>query len=154
MVRHYTKIPRKMDVKLEWSDGLKFSATSGSKHQFVIDASSEHGGSDSGPRPMEVLLSSLGSCMGMDLATILKKKKRNLGKLKINLHGERSPVHPHVFTKISIEHLIWSDDITDADVQFALDLSLSKYCSVAAMLNKNCKINFKWRIYKAGSKDK
>ena len=154
MIRPYTKMPKTMDVQLEWSDGLKFAATSGSKHQIILDGSLDHGGSDSGLRPMEALLSSLGSCTGMDLATILRKKKRKLNQLKISLHGERAAVHPHVFTKITMEYLIWGDDITDADVQWALDLSLNKYCSVAAMLKQCCDVNYKWRIHKKGTKGK
>jgi putative redox protein len=143
-----------MDVQLEWGDGLKFVATSGSKHQIVLDGSPMHGGSDSGLRPMEALLASLGSCTGMDLATILRKKRRKINQLKINLHGERASVHPHVFTNITMEYLIWGEGIDDADVQWALDLSLNKYCSVAEMLKKCCPLNFKWRIHKKGSKSK
>jgi len=95
---------------------------------------------------MEVLLSALGSCTGMDLATILRKKKRKLEALTINLHGLRAPTHPHVFENITMEYLVWGPDITDDDIQWALNLSLDKYCSVAAMLKKSCNLNFKWRI--------
>jgi putative redox protein len=154
MIRPYRKIPKTMDVQLEWTEGLKFISTSGSKHQVVLDASPEHGGTDSGLRPMEALLSSLGSCTGMDLVTILRKKKRKLNNLKVSLHGERAPVHPHVFTRISMEYQIWGEDITDDDVRWALDLSLNKYCSVAAMLKQCCTINFKWRIHRKGMKVK
>ena len=153
MIRPYTKIPKNQDVELEWEDGLRFISNSGSKHQIVLDGSKEHGGSDTGLRPMEALLSSLGSCTGMDLATILRKKKRDLQKLKVKLHGERAAAHPHVFSTISMEYKIWGSDITDDDVQWALDLSLNKYCSVAAMLKKCCNVNYKWRIYKKESKN-
>ncbi len=150
-MRPYTKIPKNQDVELEWTGGLKFISKAGSKHEIVLDGSPEHGGNDTGLRPMEALLSSLGSCTGMDLATILRKKRRDLRKLKVKLHGERSGTHPHVFKTISMEYKIWGSDITDGDVQWALDLSLKKYCSVAAMLQKCCNINYKWRIYKKDS---
>jgi len=153
MLKPYTNIPKTVDIKLEWSDGLKFVSTTGSNHQMVLDGSKEHGGSDMGARPMEALLSALGSCTGMDLATILKKKKRKLEGLTINLHGMRAPTHPHVFENITMEYLVWGSDITDDDVQWALNLSLDKYCSVAAMLKKSCNLNFKWRINK-GKRDR
>jgi putative redox protein len=148
MIRPYTRIPKNQDVELEWESGLRFVAKSGSDHEIVLDGSPEHGGTDSGIRPMEALLSSLGSCTGMDLATILKKKRRDIQKIKVKLHGDRANAHPHVFKTISMDFKIWGSDITDEDVQWALDLSLSKYCSVAAMLKKCCNINYKWRIYK------
>ena len=152
MIKPYVKIPTIVDTELQWTDGLKFIATTGSSHQLILDASPEHGGNDLGARPMETLLSALGGCTGMDLVTILKKKRRNLQDLKINLHGERTSTHPHVFKNITMEYLIWGSDITDEDVQWALNLSLEKYCSIAAMLKKCCKLNFKWRIHK--SKDR
>lgn len=148
MIRPYTKIPKNQDVELEWESGLKFISKTGSRHEIILDGSPEHGGSDAGLRPMEALLSSLGSCTGMDLATILRKKRRNLQKLKVKIHGERTNSHPHVFKTITMEYKIWGGDITDDDVQLALDLSLNKYCSVAAMIKKCCNVNYKWRIYK------
>lgn len=148
MIKPYVKIPKNVETELKWTDGLKFEAKTGSKHQIIIDANPEHGGDDDGARPMETLLSALGGCTGMDLVTILKKKRRNLKELKINLHGERVSTHPHVFKSITMEYLIWGSDITDEDVQMALSLSLDKYCSIAAMLKKCCKLNFKWRINK------
>ena len=154
MVRPYVKIPKNVDAELKWMDGLKFVSTTGSRQTLVLDASLEHGGNDQGARPMEAMLSALGSCTGMDLVTILKKKKRNLQDLKINLFGERASSHPHVFKKITMEYLIWSPDITDEDVQWAVNLSLEKYCSIAAMIKKTCKLNFKWRINKTGNSSK
>lgn len=149
MIRPYVKIPKAVKSGLEWNDGLKFVATTGSRHEVVLDASPEHGGGDNGGRPMEVLLTALGGCTGMDLVTILNKKKRNLQGLKINLHGERVPTHPHIFKRISIEYLLWGPDILDEDVQWAVNLSLEKYCSVAAMLKKCCELTVKWRIFKS-----
>lgn len=148
MIRPYAKISTMIDVQLDWTGNLRFVSLTGSNHEIILDGSPEHGGKDSGARPMEALLSSLGSCTGMDLATILKKKRRDLQSLKINIHGERVNQHPHIFKTITMEYLLWGTDITDQDVQWALDLSLSKYCSVAAMLKKSCTLNYKWRIYK------
>ncbi|MCD6162662.1 MAG: OsmC family protein [candidate division Zixibacteria bacterium] len=147
MIKPYVKIPKNVDTELQWTDGLKFEANTGSKHSVTMDASPEHGGADDGARPMETLLSALGGCTGMDLITILKKKRCHPEELKINLHGERVSTHPHVFKSITMEYLIWGSDITDEDVQWALSLSLDKYCSVASMLKKCCKLNYKWRIY-------
>ena len=144
----YKKIPKTVDTELQWSDGLKFISMTGSHNQLVLDASPEHGGNNEGARPVEAVLSALGSSTGMDLITILKNKKRSVEKLKIKLHGERASSHPHIFKKITMEYVIWGSDILDEDVQWALDLSLNKYCSIAGMLKNCCKLDFKWRIHK------
>jgi len=152
VIKPYAKIPKTVDASLAWADGLEFTATAGSGNKFILDASTDHGGANCGVRPMEALLSALGGCTGMDLVTILRKKKRDIQSLEIILHGERAPNHPHVFKNISMEYLICGSDITDEDVQWALNLSLEKYCSVAAMLKINCKLNYRWQIRKKGGK--
>jgi putative redox protein len=97
---------------------------------------------------MEALLSALGGCAAMDIVTIFSKKERELKDIKITLHGKRVGEHPHVLESVSMVFDIWSPDITDDDVQWAIRLSLSKYCSVSAMLEKSCKINYKWNIHR------
>jgi putative redox protein len=144
----YAKIPKAVDAELRWGQGLKFISKTGSDNQVILDAAVEHGGTNEGARPMEILLSALGGCMGMDLVTILTKKKRDLKDLKISMHGKRSGDHPHVLESVSITFDMWGPDITNEDVQWAVNLSLSKYCSVSAMLAKACKISYKWNIHK------
>ena len=82
----------------------------------------------------------------MDVTTFLKKKKRDLKDLKVTAHGRRSPSHPHVFDNITLEYVLTGSDLTDDDIRWAVDLSLQKYCSVAGMLAKVCKINYHWSI--------
>jgi putative redox protein len=144
----YKKIPKLVESSLDWNGEMGFKCQSGSGHEITIDASIQHGGQNLGPRPMELILLALGSCTGMDIATILRKKRRDLQDIKIKLHGQRATTHPHIFENISIEYQITGSDLTDDDIRWAIDLSLQKYCSVAGMLQKVCKINFKWKIIK------
>ncbi len=138
---------------MEWNGGMGFTCKSGSGHDIITDASSQHGGGDLGARPMELLLFSLGGCTGMDIVTFLKKKRRDIKDVKLKLSGQRAPVHPHVFEAISIEYIISGSDLTDDDIRWAIDLSLNKYCSVAGMIKKVCKINFKWKIIRTKAGD-
>ena len=57
-------------------DGLRFSAKADSGHEIYMDGPSEHGGSDSAPRPMEMVLMGLGGCTAMDAISILRKNAR------------------------------------------------------------------------------
>jgi len=147
----YKKIPKTVEATLRWNGYMGFSCHSGSGHEIACDASDIHGGADTGSRPMELLLFALASCTGMDMATFLKKKKRDLKDLKITAHGSRSPSHPHVFESITLEYILFGSDLTDDDIRWAIDLSLNKYCSVAGMLKKVCKINYHWHIIRNSS---
>jgi len=150
----YRKIPKGVEASLEWNGKMGFSCHSGSDHDIICDASKIHGGDNSGPRPMELLLFALAGCTGMDVAMFLGKKKRDLQEMKIAAHGSRAATHPHVFESITLEYILTGSDITDADIQWAVDLSLQKYCSVAGMLGKICKINYRWKIVKRTLEDK
>ena len=145
----YKKLPKVVESTLEWNGRMGFSCQSGSGHEIVCDASTTHGGDNSGPRPMELLLFALSSCTGMDVAMILKKKRRDLQSLKIKTHGQRAEQHPHVYENITLEYILSGSDLTDDDVRWAVELSLKKYCSVAGMFGKVCKINYKWKINKS-----
>lgn len=145
----YKKMPKVVEARLQWNGRMGFACRSGSGHDDIVcDASVIHGGDNSGPRPMEYLLLSLSSSTGMDVATFLKKRKRDLQDLKISAHGRRAPSHPHVFESITLEYRLTGSDLTDDDIRWAVDLSLQKYCSIAGMLGRVCKINYHWKIIK------
>lgn len=144
----YKKLPKVVEAVMEWDGDMGFVCRSGSGHEIKADASMEHGGKDQGARPMELLLFALSSCTGMDVATFLKKRKRDLQDMNISAHGRRAAGHPHVFEAITLEYQITGSDITDDDIRWAVDLSLQKYCSVAGMLGKICRINYHWKIKK------
>jgi len=61
------------EITVKWVDGLQFIGTDKWGHAVVIDSDNEHGGENTGFRPMELLLIALGACTGMDIVTILKR---------------------------------------------------------------------------------
>ena len=112
----YKKLPKTVEATMEWDGAMGFSCRSGSGHEIKSDASIEHGGKDEGTRPMELLLFSLSSCTGMDVATFLRKRKRHLEDIRISAHGRRVADHPHVFETITLEYILTGSDITDDDI--------------------------------------
>jgi len=144
----YKKIPKIVETSIAWDGKMGFSCVSGSGHTVISDASVEHNGEDTGARPMELLLFSLSSCTGMDVATFLKKKKCDLKDLHVKARGQRASAHPHVFETITLEYVFTGSDLEDDNIRWAIDLSLKKYCSVAGMLSEVCKINYHWKVNK------
>jgi putative redox protein len=124
-----------VEAKLQWDRKMGFTASAASGHTVKIDVSTEVGGADSGPRPTELLLFGLGGCSGYDIVAILQKMRVDLEDFAIEITAQRAPEHPRKFTAIDIVYRLAGKDIDPVKANRAAELSLTKYCSVAATLN-------------------
>ena len=97
---------------------------------------------------MELMLVSLCGCTGMDVVSLLKKMRVEFSGIELNVRAEKTEDHPHVFTRIDLEYVITGNDVDEAKLKKAIDLSQEKYCSVTAMLRKACPINHTFRVRK------
>ena len=136
-----------MKIELKRVDqNFHFHGVGSSETPVNIDGSMDIGGSNAGTRPMELILMGLGSCGAMDIISILKKTKQDLKDLKIEVEGERDNNKTHsVFTKIKID-FIFTGNLDYSKVEKAVNLSMEKYCSVSAMLEKTAKISYSFKI--------
>jgi len=135
-----------LSASVDLLDGMAFRATTGTGHEVVMDAAPEVGGSDAGPRPMEMLLVGLGGCTGMDVISILRKMHQHVSGYQIRLSGERATDHPKIFTSISVEHVVRGRDLSADAVKRAVELSATRYCSAAAMLNRAARVEETYRV--------
>ncbi|MDP2208344.1 MAG: OsmC family protein [Bacteroidota bacterium] len=126
--------------------GVTFLGKADSNHWVTMDGPEEFGGSNAGTRPKELILLALGGCTGSDVAAILRKKRINLKNFYMNIEAEVSDEHPQVYTKINIEYVLEGKAIEPKDVERAIELSLTKYCSVTHMLRKSVEINHTYKI--------
>ncbi|GAB4504200.1 MAG: OsmC family protein [Anaerolineales bacterium] len=100
--------------------------------------------------PMQLLLVGLAGCTGMDIVSILQKKRAALTAFKVKVRGKRAQDYPMVYTHIEVEYLLWGDDLKVRDVEQAIALSEEKYCSVGIMLGKTANIRSSYRILSPG----
>ncbi len=136
-----------MKAEAVWVKGMLFTAKSDSSHAIVFDASTDVGGEDSAPRPMEVCLMSLLACTGMDVVAIMKKMEIKWDKFKVEvIESERAENYPKVFTKIKLLYTVEGEDIPEHLYKKAIKLSYEKYCSITAMLSKTADITYEYRI--------
>jgi putative redox protein len=135
-----------VEAKVTLLNDMQFSGTASSGHTLIMDADNESGGHNAGFRPMELLLVSFGGCTGMDVISILRKKKQNVSGLEINVKGEKSDTDPKIYKEIHLEYVVKGRDVEKRAVERAIDLSLEKYCSVGATLAKAGTIAFRYRI--------
>ncbi len=128
------------------------------KGQSLFAAENESGGSmemDGGRpsellAPMELVLAALAGCTGVDIVSILKKKRAELADFKVRVRAKRADEHPKVYTEYWVEYLFWSNDIQVKDVEQAIQLSKDKYCSVSAMLKPGADFHYSYQILKPG----
>lgn len=126
--------------------GITFLGKTDSNHWVTMDGPENFGGSDAGTRPKELILLALAGCTGSDVAVILQKKKINLDGFEMNVSAEAQETHPQVFTKIDLEYVFYGKNIPKEAVERAIELSLTTYCSVTAMLKKSVEITHSFRI--------
>lgn len=134
------------EAKVTYIEGLQFVGVATSGHAIVMDGGIEVGGKNTGSRPMELLLMGIGGCSGMDIVSILKKKKQEVRGLEINVKGQKAENHPKKFTDINIEFIVRGRNLAEDAVKKAVELSMEKYCSVKATLEGSAKITCNYRI--------
>lgn len=128
--------------------GITFVGKTDSNIWISIDGPEEFGGSNAGIRPKELVLLALAGCTGSDVVSILQKKRAKLVDFEIFISAETRDEHPQVFTKIHIEYVFYGDELRKEDIERAIELSSTKYCSVQAMLKASVEITHSYRIEK------
>jgi len=126
--------------------GVTLAGKSDTNHWVLMDGSEEFGGSRAASSPKELVLIGLGGCTANDVVNILKKKRVKLDGFEMNLTAEESNEHPKVFTKINIEYVFYGNDIAVKDVERAIELSTTKYCSISKMLEKSVELTHSYSI--------
>jgi putative redox protein len=125
-----------MKAKISWDGEARFLAETESHHTVLMDGPPEHGGKNSGPRPMEMMLMAIGGCAAFDVVHILKKGRQSIVSCDAQVEAERSDEVPAVFTKIHLHFKVSGDNIKENIVRNAVKLSAEKYCSASIMLSK------------------
>jgi len=134
-------------VKLETE--MQFDAEAGSGHHITLDAAEHGGGQNAGFRPMELLLVGLGGCTGMDVISILRKKRQQVTSYEVHVSGIRAEDHPMVFVEITVEHIVSGHHIQPEAVERAIHLSKERYCGAGAMLGKVAHLTHTFRLVEA-----
>ena len=135
----------KIEIK-RINNATHLEATNEAGNKLYMDGSPAIGGQDLAFRPMQVLLTSLGGCSTMDVISILNKQKQDLRHIEILLDGEREPgVEPSLFRDIHVHFRLFGNVDPDK-AKRAIDLSMTKYCSVAKTLEASAKISYDFEV--------
>jgi len=117
-------------------------------HALTLDT--DHNRS-SAPTPVELLLIALGSCTAVDVIGILQKKREQVTDYRVEVRGERQLEHPRSFKRMEVKHIITGKSVAARSVAQAIELSETKYCSVAATLRPTVEIVSSFEIIEESS---
>ena len=127
-----------------------FVGVSPSGHAQTIETDSER---HAAATPMELVLLALGSCTGVDVISILKKKRQLVTDYRIEVSGERRDEHPRSYTRLLVKHIVRGHGVSEQAVAQAIELSDQKYCSVAATLRGSAEIATSYEIIEESNAD-
>jgi putative redox protein len=138
-----------MHASVRWKNKLAFDGKADSNYTIPLDSSEEAGGENTGLRPLELLAIGLAGCTGMDVISILKKKRQDVTDFEVKVFAQRAESHPRVFTYILVEFIVTGHAIELQAVERAVELSVTRYCSAQAMLIKAVPIEHKITMIEA-----
>jgi putative redox protein len=119
-----------------------------SGHAQTIETNSHR---NSATTPMDLLLLALGSCTGVDVISILKKKRQQVTDYRIEVHGDRREEFPRAYTRLYVKHIVTGHRVSEQAVAQAIALSDQKYCSVAATVRGTAEIVTSYEIIEDSS---
>jgi len=137
------------EARAVWKGDMTFESEGRKDIGVVMDTIPEVGGDNKGFTPMELILVGLAGCTGMDVISILRKKRQDVTGFEVITRGTNAEEHPRVYTEIEIEYVVRGHNVDPKAVTRAIELSEGKYCPATNMLNKTAKITSKYRIEEA-----
>jgi len=128
-----------MKSRLTWTGDRSFLGQTESGHSIVIGTA--HGDAPKpGPSAMELILLGAGSCSAWDVVSILEKGRQQIDDVIVELEGDRAEEPPKIFTRIHLHFIVKGRGLDASKVDRAIALSVEKYCSAVAMLEKTAKV--------------
>ena len=120
-----------MKITTQYVSDYEYKATTSEGHAVDIDMRKEDKVRQS---PMEMVLSALAGCVAVEVALMVKKRRKILSDLIIEASANRKEAAPRSFTDIHLKFILISPDAKLEELQKISKLTLEKYCSVADSL--------------------
>jgi putative redox protein len=136
-----------MKATVQWKENMTFVGMPDSGFPVQMDADSSSGGTNQGVRPMEMIALGLAGCTGMDVISILQKKRQQITGFEVKVNAPRSPEYPKVFTSAQLTFLVAGKNVDELAVLRAIELSVTKYCPVHFMLAQAFPMELHYEIY-------
>lgn len=120
-------------IKSIWKGNKTFTAQSNFGHDIISDAPAASGGDDNGPSPVELMLSGLAGCTGIDVINIMKERLADVTKFEITVDDEREDTTSRAVKNVTLTFDV-EGEVDLKKLKRAISLSVEKYCTVAHSL--------------------
>jgi putative redox protein len=135
------------NVRVRWVRGRQFVGWDRLGHGVVMDAPGASTDELIGARPIELVLYALGGCTGVDVASVLAKKRLDVRGIDISVSGvQREDEFPHSYETIDIHYTVTGVSVPASAVERAIELSQTKYCSVKGMFGPQVSITTSFEV--------
>lgn len=132
-------------VRMTWQGDQRFETGRAGGSTAKID-----GRGETGQSPMDLVLSALSTCVSIDVVEILAKRRTPATRLEADVSGRRAESVPRRFTQIQLDFIIDGEGIDRENAERAIELSMTKYCSVHDTLATDLRID--WSLCLNGEK--
>lgn len=124
-----------------WSQGLNFSGFVDNKEISV-----PIGNTADTVSPMGLLLAALAGCTGMDVISILEKKRQQVTHFEVAVEGDQDAEHPRVYRQVRLVYRVTGVNIDESAVARAVELSVTKYCPVHETVKQLAQVEHRYEI--------
>ena len=115
-------------INAKWTGGKQYLAADEAGHVVVTDSEGQ------GFKPPDLLLVSIVGCAGVDVVSILEKKRQKFSSIEASISKTNAPDPPWPIEKIEVEWTVRGRNLKQKAVKDAVRLAEEKYCSVTASL--------------------
>ena len=143
------------NVAIRWLEGGSrlFACEDSRGHVLITGSPAEENGADEyangheqGAKASDLLLIGLAACAAHDVVTILERQRQNLTGLRVDVQSRQEPRPPFTFTAIHLHFVLSGDGFDPVKVTRARDLSVNKYCAVAATIRGVAELTHDYEI--------
>ena len=116
-------------IDVQWAGGLRVEAGRADGPQVRID-----GDAQTAPSPFDALLAAIATCAAVDVVSILEKQRTPVKALNIRVEADRVESTPRRLASAVLHFSITAPGTTIEKATRAIELSVTKYCSVRSSL--------------------
>jgi putative redox protein len=98
--------------------------------------------------PGQLLLLALAGCTGMDVVSILQKKRQAITDVEVQVTGYQPDEYPKPYHTVEVKYIVIGDNLDPQAVERAIELSVSKYCIVSQTLQQEVKLQTSFEVEK------
>jgi putative redox protein len=128
-------------IDVQWIGGLNFEAGRPDGHKIRID-----GDAQTAPSPFDALLAAIATCASVDVVTILEKQRTPVQALDIRVEASRVGSTPRRLASAVLHFSIAAPGTTLKKATRAVELSVTKYCSVRSSLIADAPVTWKVQL--------